>query len=98
MLTCQGESFAGRVASSLLTAVGLEDLITTRLEDYESGALHLATHPEALTGLRAKLAIARLESPLFKAAVFARHIEAAYLAVEARHRAGLEPDHIAIPA
>ena len=98
VLTCQGESFAGRVASSLLTAVGLEDLITTRLDDYESRALHLATHPEALTGLRAKLAIARLESPLFKAAVFARHIEAAYLAVEARHRAGLEPDHIAIPA
>ena len=42
VLTCPGKTFAGRVAASLLTAAGLEELIAQSLEDYESMALKLA--------------------------------------------------------
>lgn len=98
ILTCQGQGFAGRVASSLLKAVGLDDLITHDLVAYEAKALHLATHPQDLQALRSRLAVSRQTSPLFRADVFARHIEAAYLEAEARYRSGLAPDHIKIAA
>ena len=98
VLTCLGQGLASRVAGSVLTAMDLPELITTDLAAYEAKALHFATHPDDLRNLKAKVAIARSTSPLFKAQVFARHIEAAYLAMEDRRRAGLGPDHIEIPA
>ncbi len=98
VLTCLGQGLASRVAGSVLTAMDLPELITTDLAAYEAKALHFATHADDLRSLKAKVAIARSTSPLFKAQVFARHIEAAYLAMEDRRRAGLGPDHIEIPA
>ena len=55
VLTCLGESFAGRVAASLLNAVGLPELITRSLEEYEALALRLAQDPVLLASLKAKL-------------------------------------------
>ncbi len=97
VLTCLGETFAGRVAASLLNAIALPELITTTLEAYEQMAIDLATHPEKLAIIKRKLAENRLTTPLFDTKLFTRHIEAAYTAMYERHQAGLPPDHIIIP-
>ena len=97
VVTCLGETFVGRVAASLLGAVGLPELITTSLENYERLAIDLASNPDRLAAIREKLAANRLTTPLFDTRRFTRHIEAAFTAMHARHQAGLRPDHIAIP-
>jgi predicted O-linked N-acetylglucosamine transferase (SPINDLY family) len=97
VLTCIGETFAGRVAASLLNAIGLPELITTTSEDYERLAFDLATHPEKLAVIKRKLAENRLTTPLFDTKLFTKHIEAAYTAMYERYQAGLAPDHIDIP-
>ena len=96
VLTCLGETFAGRVAASLLGAIGLRELISTNLADYERLAIDLATNPDRLATIRGKLAANRLATPLFDTELFTRHIEAAYVAMHALHQAGLPPDDIAI--
>ena len=78
VLTCAGRSFAARVAGSLLHAVGLPELVTENLDDYERLALRLATSPGELATLRAKLARNLPDAPLFDAARTTRHIERAY--------------------
>jgi protein O-GlcNAc transferase len=78
VLTCAGETFAGRVAGSLLRAIGLDELVTTSLEEYEAVASRLAHEPESLAHLRARLAQNRLTHPLFDTARFTGNIETAY--------------------
>ena len=94
VLTRIGEAFPGRVAASLLRTVGLPELITTSAEQYEQAAIELAVAPQRLAELRAKLAFKRLCSPLFDTPLFVRHLEAAYVGMQARRKAGLPPDHI----
>ena len=94
VLTRIGESFAGRVAASLLKAVHLPELITSSLEEYESLAIELATDPEKLAGIKLKLDNNRLTTPLFDSDLFTRHIEAAYREMYERYRLDLPPDHI----
>jgi predicted O-linked N-acetylglucosamine transferase (SPINDLY family) len=94
VLTCMGNSFAGRVAASLLTNIGLPELITRSLQEYESLAIELATNPDKLTQIKTKLAENRLTTPLFDTPLFTKHIEAAYQAVYDRYQSGLQPDHI----
>jgi len=78
VLTCAGQTYASRVDGSLLTAIGLPELITFSLEEYERRALHLARYPEELAALREKLCINRNTFPLFDTPRFTRHLEAAY--------------------
>lgn len=94
VLTCRGGAFPGRVGASLLTAIGLPELITTTLADYEALAVALARDPDRLAAVTEKLHRQRTTTPLFDAARFTRHLEAAYAAMLARHRAGMPPDHI----
>jgi predicted O-linked N-acetylglucosamine transferase (SPINDLY family) len=94
MLTCIGESFPGRVAASLLTAVGLPELITSTAEQYEKLAVHLATNPQRLAQIRQRLASNRLQTPLFDTRAFIRHLEAAYARIHERYQANLLPEHI----
>lgn len=96
VLTCTGQSFASRVAASLLGAVGLPELVTTREADYEALALALARDPERLVRLKAKLAATRATAPLFDATRFAADLERAYLQMHARRQSGLPPDHLDI--
>ncbi|MDD1608479.1 MAG: tetratricopeptide repeat protein, partial [Methylococcaceae bacterium] len=98
VLTCVGEAFASRVAASLLTAVGLPELITTNLEDYQALAIQLASHPEQLKAIKQKLANNRLTCPLFNTALFTQHIESAYQAMFDRYQADLAPDHLYVSA
>lgn len=91
VLTCMGEVFPARVAASLLQAVGLPELITHALDEYEQLAVRLATQPELLAALRAKLANLRLRTPLFDTERFARHLERAFEMMWERHVEGLPP-------
>ena len=94
VLTRSGKSFASRVASSLLHAVGLRELVTHTTEEYESLAIELAESPEKITSLKARLAENRSIYPLFSTTLFTQHIESAYLAAYDRHHNGLAPEHI----
>lgn len=96
VLTLMGQSFASRVASSLLKAVGLPELITESSQAYQALAIELATHPEKMSALKTKLAKNRHNSPLFDTQNFASKIEASYVAMYERYRDGLEPDHITV--
>lgn len=96
VLTQIGDAFPGRVAASLLNAIGLPELITDSAEAYERLALELATHPDRLAATGRKLAANRLTSPLFDTVRFTGDIEAAYSAMHDRHIARLPPDHIVI--
>lgn len=98
LLTCAGATFAGRVAASLLTHVGLPDLVASSPDDYERRAVALATDPQALAALRARLEANRLTTPLFDTARFTRQLERAFEAMHARRREGLAPDHLAVAA
>jgi protein O-GlcNAc transferase len=97
ILTQVGETFAGRVAASLLNAIGLPELITSTSEAYEDLAIELAFSPEILAHIKQKIADNRLTTPLFDTRLFTRHIEAAYTAMYERYQAGLPPDHIYVP-
>ena len=94
LLTCSGGAFSGRVAASLLNAIGLPELVTTTLEDYERTAVELAANPEKLALVKAKLASNRSIAPLFDTKLFTKQLETAYQVMVDRYRAGLEPDHI----
>jgi predicted O-linked N-acetylglucosamine transferase (SPINDLY family) len=96
LLTCRGETFAGRVAASLLSAIGLPELVTTSLADYERAAVALATEPGKLAAIKRTLVENRLTTPLFDTALYTRHLEAAYVAMYERRKAGLPPDHIVV--
>ncbi|HEY4264608.1 MAG TPA: tetratricopeptide repeat protein [Micropepsaceae bacterium] len=91
MVTQIGSSFAGRVGASLLTAIGLPELIAHSEEEYEALALRLARDPTALALLKEKLANNRMTHPLFDTARFTRDLESAYLAMWERHRRGESP-------
>lgn len=78
VLTCSGHTFASRVAGSLLSAIGLPELIAGSLDHYERLALELAREKGKLAALRARLARNRLTTPLFDTPAFARNLEAAY--------------------
>jgi predicted O-linked N-acetylglucosamine transferase (SPINDLY family) len=94
VLTCIGNSFASRVAASLLNAVNLPELITTTQEHYESLAIELATNPEKLKIIKDKLVNNLPTAPLYDTKLFARHFESAYLSMYDRYQNGLDPDHI----
>lgn len=94
VLTCMGETFAGRVGASLLRAAGLPQLIAATQEEYERLAVQLAGDPGLLGGIRATLTGNLRTAPLFDSALSARHLEAAYARMHERHRAGLAPEHI----
>lgn len=78
VVTLQGNHFASRVSSSLLSAVGLPELITKTPKEYENLAIKLAKDPQKLKLLKEKLAKNRLTKPLFGTKQFVAHLEEAY--------------------
>jgi len=96
VVTCCGQSFAGRVATSLLQAIGMPDLVTHDLETYERLALRIASDPFILQDLRDRLRRNRLSSPLFDTDRYRRHIEAAYLRMWERWQRGEAPTSFSV--
>jgi protein O-GlcNAc transferase len=88
LVTCLGETFAGRVAASVLHAIGLPELITTSLDEYEALALRLAHDPGLLAAITSKLAQNRNTYPLFDTPRFTRHIGSAYATMWRRFQNG----------
>lgn len=97
VLTCTGEAYVGRMAGSLLHAVGLPELITHNLADYEALALKLAATPHLLADLKARLASNRLTHPLFDTERFCRHIESAFTTMQQRCQNGERPAAFTVP-
>jgi predicted O-linked N-acetylglucosamine transferase (SPINDLY family) len=75
VLTCAGATLASRVAGSQLHAIGLPELVTTCLADYQALALELATVPQRLASLRQRLTANRHTQPLFDMARFTRALD-----------------------
>jgi protein O-GlcNAc transferase len=98
VLTCMGNTFAGRVAGSLLTALDLPELVTSSLEEYAGRALALAHSPALCAALRAKLALHRITKPAFDTDLYRRHLESAYAAMCERQRRGGEPQNFSVTA
>jgi protein O-GlcNAc transferase len=96
VLTCQGEAFAARVASSLLHAIGLPELVTQNLADYEALALALAQDAPRLSAIRARLLRNRDTQALFDSNRFRRHIEAAYVRMWEVWQRGAAPQNFAV--
>jgi predicted O-linked N-acetylglucosamine transferase (SPINDLY family) len=96
VLTLMGQSFASRVAASLLNAIGLPELITNTQEEYEALAIELATRPHKLADIKVKLAKNRLTTPLFDTPLFTKNLETAYIKMYERYQDDLEPEHISI--
>jgi predicted O-linked N-acetylglucosamine transferase (SPINDLY family) len=96
VLTCTGNAFAGRVATSLLATMGLPELITPSQQAYEMLAVELASIPGKLDEIRNRLERNRSSAPLFDTPAFVRHIESAYTAMYERYHADQPPEHIEI--
>jgi protein O-GlcNAc transferase len=98
IITCPGQAFTARMAGSLLHAMGLPELVTRSLADYEALALRLAKDHSHLEGYRNRLAKNRLTHPLFDSDRFRRHIEAAYLQMWEIWQRNEQPRSFAIEA
>ena len=96
VLTLKGQSFASRVAASLLTAIGLPELITESQEEYEALAIELAMNSKKLADIKSKLISNRLTAPLFDTPLFAKNLESAYIKMYERYQMGMKPDHLRI--
>lgn len=96
VLTHIGDAFAGRVAASLLTAVGLPELITHSRSEYEDLAISIAKDPQKLSALKNRLAENRNSAALFKTQAYTENLEKAYSAIYSRYKDGQPPDHIHI--
>jgi predicted O-linked N-acetylglucosamine transferase (SPINDLY family) len=97
IVTCLGETFVGRVATSLLYAIKLPELVRTTLQGYERLAIELAMQPVKLAGIKRRLAANRDSAPLFDTALFTRRIEAAFSGMIDRQQAGEMPADITVP-
>jgi predicted O-linked N-acetylglucosamine transferase (SPINDLY family) len=91
VLTCAGQAFAARMAGSLLHAVGLHELVTGSLEDYEALALQLARRPERLARLKRALVSNRDSHTLFDTDRFRQNLEKAYTVMWQRYQNGESP-------
>jgi protein O-GlcNAc transferase len=96
VLTCTGKNFVGRVAASLLNAVGLPELVTRSLDEYEALALKLASDPMLIASVRQKLDGNRKAYPLFNTDRLRRHVESAYMTMWDIAQRGERPQSFAV--
>jgi protein O-GlcNAc transferase len=96
IVTSTGAAFAGRVGTSLVGALGLPELATASLDDYEALAFRLATDASLLQSIRGKLERNRTTHPLFDSDRSRRHIEAAYATMWDIHQRGESPRSFAV--
>ena len=85
LLTCMGETFAARVAASILQRINMPELIANSLQEYEQKALELAQNPEKLIALKQKFNTQIEQSALFNPTQFAHDLEQQYLSIWRTH-------------
>lgn len=98
VLTKSGKGYASRMAGSLLSSLGLTELITTSESHYEKMALKLARDPKMLGDLRERLRGQRESLPFFKPKIFTLNLEDAYQKVYQRYSEGGDPETISVLA
>jgi predicted O-linked N-acetylglucosamine transferase (SPINDLY family) len=91
MVTCAGETFASRVAASLLTTMDMPDCVTYDLVSYEQKIVSLLEQSQSLQVLRERVASGRTQSPLFDTSAIARQLEEAYKLMMQRYEMELLP-------
>ena len=96
VLTRIGESFASRVAASLLNAIELPELVTYTKKEYENKAIELANNPNTLKEIKNKLNKNRHTKPLFNTKLFTNNLEMAYLKIYEKYVDNKKPDNIEI--
>jgi predicted O-linked N-acetylglucosamine transferase (SPINDLY family) len=96
LVTLWGETFVSRVSASFLSNLGLDELIASTLDEYESIALSLARNRERLADVKCRLVQARRTAPLFDIGRFVCGIETAYLEMQARASRGEAPSPLKV--
>jgi predicted O-linked N-acetylglucosamine transferase (SPINDLY family) len=94
VLTFLGRSFSARMCASILNAIGLPELTANSQQEYEELAINIGRNPNRIIELKKKLAVNRLNKPLFDTRLFTKNLELAYEKVHGRYQAGLSPEHI----
>jgi predicted O-linked N-acetylglucosamine transferase (SPINDLY family) len=94
VVTYMGNSFPSRVAGSLLHAIGVPELATHSLQDYEALSLRLALEPERLAELKAKIAANDASHPFLDTTGFCFHLEAAYMAMWRQTQLGTSGNYL----
>ncbi len=98
VLTVKGKNFASRVSESLLHAIGAPELIAESEAAYVDQAIGYALDPSKIIEIRARIDANRFTKPLFDADRYCRHLEAAYVTMYEKAKAGIAPDHFDVPA
>ena len=96
VLTRKGKSFTSRGASSILNAIGLNELITDTEKEYEEMASRLAQNPKFFKEIKNKLKKNRLTKPLFNTKLYAKNIESAYTKIYERYCSNLSTKNFEI--
>jgi predicted O-linked N-acetylglucosamine transferase (SPINDLY family) len=96
VVTVKGRHFASRMSASILTAVGLEEMIADDLQQYEKLAVALATDGNRLKAMRDKLERNKRTYPLFDTRRFVRNLENAYEQMWGIYKSGESPRHIKV--
>ena len=96
IITIKGNSFASRVASSLLSSVGLEELITKSGKEYEELAVKIAENKNFYKEIKDKLKKNIIDMPLFNSKLFTKKLETAYIEVYKNYNENIKPETIQI--
>ena len=94
LITKKGEQFVARCAASMLSAIGLSELIVNTEDDYEALALELATNRSLLTSITEKLARNRLTTPLFDTQTYTQNLERAFEKAYTHYYNDIKPEDI----
>lgn len=98
LLTCAGNTFASRIAGSLLATLGVPESIAEDPAAYEHKAVALATDARKRRALRAEIERRLTISPLFDMRQLTQHVEAAYRHMLELNHAGLPPKNFSVAA
>jgi predicted O-linked N-acetylglucosamine transferase (SPINDLY family) len=98
VLTCLGQGSFGRVAGSVLMALGMEELVTKGWQEYEAQAVRIGLESGYAKSLKDKLERNRVDAPMFDTQRLTRHMESAYEQMQERVRQGLGPQGFEVQA
>jgi predicted O-linked N-acetylglucosamine transferase (SPINDLY family) len=85
VLTVAGERYVSRMGACVCNAVGLPELQCESTDNYEQQAVELGKDPKKRAALKAKLAKALPNAPLFKPQAFIKHLEQALIKLWQNH-------------